>query len=146
MITKSSLYIAILLIMVGCGSVQTKPKIPVFQYSHPDHGIVQPPHEYHKKDRDECRGMVYSKGVEIDGVITTDKEVIDKYTVDSIMFSMRNSEIELRKKLAASGGKPLEKQQLNHDPSKTDSYYSEAKRVERDINTCMLEKGWVKVE
>lgn len=146
MIKHITIYTSFLFIAVGCGTVQKKPEPLVFRYSHPDHGVVVIPYEPLKNDRSECTEAVYSNGVKIDGVVTTDRETIDEYTVDYIMFSMRASELELRKTLADIGGTPLEKQKLNYDPTKTEAYYDEVKRVEEDINNCMTEKGWVKVE
>lgn len=140
------LVIAFSLNLFGCGSQQIKPPaIPETKYSHPEHGVVIIPNEYHKSDRSKCTDKVFALGAEIDGIHVTDPEVLKKYKIDAILFSTRDSEMKARKMLSELKRQPIDMNNLNHDPTKSDEYYAEAGRLDDDINKCMLEKGWSKV-
>lgn len=133
--------------LFGCGAQQLKsPSMPEIKYSHPQYGVVIIPNEYHKADRAECTTRVYALGAEIGGVHVTDPEEIKKYSIDSILFATRESEMALRRELSELKRKPIDMTNLNHDPTKSEAYYAEATRLDNDINKCMAKKGWLKVQ
>jgi len=143
---KKLLLLPTIAIIVGCVSKPIeRPKLPNIQYSHPDHGIVSLPHNAHKSDRNQCKSNTFKKGAVIDGQHVTDPQILKKYNMDALFYSMRSSEMSLRRKLADVGGTPLSQQKLNHDPTKNDEYYAEANRMENEINNCMDNLGWKKI-
>lgn len=149
-------YCFLLFILIGCGSAPTKqPPRLTFYYSHPDHGVVSIPNEYHKAARNECKSKVYSEGVMIDGVKTMDHKLIDRYVVESIMHDTSAARARLKDSAdslknfsgaAATYGAYDNEKGKQYTVPDDGGKYDEVDRVESEISACMESKGWVEVK
>ena len=84
-----------------------------------------PEHESFKRDKENCSEIVFSKGVEINGSVSTNKAEIEKFLDDAYNLRVKFM-VGLRKK---------------HSKSEL-SMRKEAERVHSDRWACMESIGW----
>ena len=142
------------LILSACAYKPSPPPQPlVFHYSHPEHGVVSIPNEFHKKARKDCTSKVYAKGVLIDGVKVTDHEKINSYYYSAYKHKSSAVDAQLKdliKSLNTFSGAAARYGAYDNKKKYTvpddNGKYDEVDRAEKDIESCMSDLGWKKVD